>query len=91
MNRAANTRNEVSYRKRPEPSRIVPLSSLVPTDSAELTMNETGLVNSNGIGAGKGTWSPLPDLPTPIEVSPSSWEGLRSRMLASKAIAEVVA
>ena len=91
MNRAANTGNEVFYRTRPEPSRVVPLSSLVPTDSEELTMNETGIVNSSGIAAREGTWAPLPSLPTPVEVSPSSWEGLRSRMLASKLAAKAVA
>ena len=90
MNRTANTRDEVFYRARPQPSRIVPLSSLVPTGNGELTTNEIGLVNSNGIGARCGTWVPLPSLPTPVEVSPSSWEGLRSRMLASKLSAQAV-
>mgnify|MGYP006242081371 FL=1 len=54
-------------------------------------MNETGIVNSSGIAAREGTWAPLPSLPTPVEVSPSSWEGLRSRMLASKLAAKAVA
>ncbi len=91
MNREANTSNGVFYRRRPEPSRIVPLSSLTPTVTEETRMNDSGLVNSSGRETGKPMWEPLPPLHTPVEVSPSSWEGLRSRMLASMVIAEAVA
>ena len=91
MNRTANTSNEVFYRMRPEPSRIVPLSSLKPTVAEETRTNDSGLVNSSGRENGKPLWEPLPPLCTPVEVSPSSWEGLRSRMLASVVIAEAVA
>ncbi len=91
MNRTANTSNEVFYRMRPEPSRIVPLSSLKPTVTQETRTNDSGLVNSSGRENGNLSWEPLPTLHTPVEVSPSSWEGLRSRMLASMAIAEAVA
>jgi hypothetical protein len=81
MNRSKNYNLDVTYQKRLEPYRIVPLSSLRRTNT-ELRASDNSLVCESGRLANLGSWRPLPRLATPVTVSPSSWKGLRSRMKA---------
>ena len=81
MNRSNNYDLEVTYQKKSKPYRIVPLSSLRKMNMELRPSNET-LVCGNGRMASLGVWKPLPRLATPVEVSPSSWKGLRARVLA---------
>ena len=81
MNRSNNYDLEVTYQMKSKPYRIVPLSSLRKTNMELRPSNET-LVCGNGRMASLGEWKPLPRLATPVEVSPSSWKGLRARVLA---------
>ncbi|MCH1591508.1 MAG: hypothetical protein L7R66_00795 [Candidatus Thalassarchaeaceae archaeon] len=81
MNRRKSHIAEIIYRRRSNPYRIVPLDSLRKTNS-DLRTSDKSLVCSGGRLANLGSWKPLPRLATPVEVSPSSWKGLRSRMLA---------
>ena len=79
MNRSDNYDLDVTYQMKSEPYRIVPLSSLRRANS-ELRPSHDSLVSGGGRLANLGSWKPLPRLATPVEVSPSSWKGLRSRM-----------
>ena len=81
MNTSRKQDREVTYRTRLEPYRIVPLSSLRKRNM-ELRSSHESLVCGDGRMASLGAWKPLPRLPTPIEISPSSWKGLRTRMMA---------
>ncbi len=83
MNANNNYDSDVTYQKRPEPYRIVPLNSLRIANS-ELRASNDSLVCGGGRLANLGSWKPLPRLSTPVEVSPSSWKGLRSRMKFSQ-------
>ncbi len=79
MNRSNNYDLDVTYQMKSKPYRIVPLSSLRRANS-ELRPSHDSLVCGGGRLANLGSWRPLPTLATPVEVSPSSWKGLRSRM-----------
>ena len=81
MNRPKERNQEVTYRKRADPYKIVPLGSLRKTNMELRPSNET-LVSGHGRMASLGAWKPLPRLATPVEVSPSSWKGLRARVMA---------
>ena len=81
MNRAEHRNQEITYRRRADPYRIVPLSSLRKTNM-ELRPSNEALVSGHGRMAALGAWKPLPRLATPIEISPSSWKGLRARVMA---------
>ena len=81
MNRSSNYDLDVTYQVKSEPYKIVPLSSLRRSNS-ELRPSHDSLVCGGGRLANLGSWRPLPRLATPVEVSPSSWKGLRSRMKA---------
>ena len=72
---------DVTYQMKSKPYRIVPLSSLRRANS-ELRPSHDSLVCGGGRLANLGSWKPLPRLATSVEVSPSSWKGLRSRMKA---------
>ena len=71
----------VTYQMKPKPYRIVPLSSLRRVNS-ELRPSHDSLVCGGGRLANLESWKPLPRLATPVEVSYSSWKGLRSRLKA---------
>lgn len=79
MNKSNNYDLDVTYQTRPKPYKIVPLSSLRRVNS-EVRSTHDSLVCGRGRLANLGPWKPLPRLATPVEVSPSSWKGLRSRM-----------
>ena len=72
---------DVTYQMKSKPYRIVPLSSLRRVNS-ELRPSHDSLVCGGGRLANLESWKPLPRLATPVEVSYSSWKGLRSRMKA---------
>ena len=74
MNLSPNNDIRRVYRKRPEPVRIVSLSSLNKTAVNRKTKNPEFLVNSSNANA------------IEVNVSPSSWSGLHSRVLASRKI-----
>ena len=80
MNAATERDQGVTYRRRLRPYRIVPLSSLR-RSNMELRPSHGTLVCGEGRMASLGAWKPLPRLATPVEVSPSSWKGLRARVL----------
>ena len=82
MNRKM-TRTVLRYRKRPEPHRMVPLASLNRTESKSGIVNMTSIVDNSGNIADSQTWKPLRARTAPIEISPSSWAGLHSRMMAT--------
>ena len=82
MNRKM-TRTVLRYRKRPEPHRVVTLASLNRTETKSEMVNMTSIVHSSGKIADNQTWKPLRVKTAPIEISPSSWSGLHSRMLAT--------
>ena len=44
------------------------------------------LVNSSNGNATDGQWQPMPKPAIEVNVSPSSWSGLHSRVLASRKI-----
>ena len=81
MNISNNYDLDVTYQMKSKPYRIVPLSSLRRVNS-ELRPSHDSLVCGGGRLANLESWKPLPRLATPVEVSSSSWKGLRSRMKA---------
>ena len=86
MNRSPNNDTRIVYRKRPEPIRIVSFSSLKKTTANQKTKNSEFLVNSSNGNAIDGQWQPMPKPAIEVNVSPSSWSGLHSRVLASRKI-----
>jgi hypothetical protein len=95
MNLRQNRDTELLYRKRPEPCRIVVLSSLRMIDTPLRRFNDGPLVSHAGLMSSSDSssddWSPIACAPAHVEVSPSSWAGLRSRMLASGLVRAEVA
>ena len=85
MNRKT-TRTVLKYRKRPEPHRVVPLASLNRTEAKSERVNMTSIVDNSGNVADNPTWKPLRAKTAPIEISPSSWAGLHSRMMATMSL-----
>ena len=83
MNLRQNQDTVLNYRKRPEPCRIITLSSLRRTDAPLQGSNDGPLVNHVGLMDPSDDWPPIESAPVRVEVSPSSWAGLHSRMLAS--------
>ena len=86
MNRSPNNDTRRVYRKRPEPVRIISFSSLNKTTANRKTKNSEFLVNSSNGNAIDGQWQPMPRPAIEVNVSPSSWSGLHSRVLASRKI-----
>ena len=86
MNRSPNNDTQRVYRKRPEPIRIVSFSSLNKTTANQKMKNSEFLVNSSNGNAIDGQWQPMPKPAIEVNVSPSSWSGLHSRVLASRKI-----
>ena len=86
MNRSPNNDIRRVYRKRLEPVRIVTFSSLNKTTANQKMKNLEFLVNSSNGNATDGQWQPMPKPAIEVKVSPSSWSGLHSRVLASRKI-----
>ena len=86
MNRSPNNDTRRVYRKRPEPVRIISFSSLNKTTANRKTKNSEFLVNSSNGIAIDGHWQPMPRPAIEVNVSPSSWSGLHSRVIASRKI-----
>ncbi len=86
MNRSLKRDTEQIYRKRPEPVRVVPFSSLNKTTGKSTRRNSEVLVNSSNGNATEGLWQPMPKRAIEVNVSPSSWSGLHSRVLASRKV-----
>lgn len=86
MNRSPNCDSRLIYRKRPEPVRVVSFSSLNKTTGNSTRRNSEVLVNSSNGNATDGLWQPMPKRAIEVNVSPSSWSGLHSRVLASRKI-----
>ena len=87
MNRSPNSDRPTIYRKRPEPVRVVSFSSLNKTTASRYKPNSRYLVNSSKGNSIDGGWQPMPRSAIQVNVSPSSWSGLHSRVLASRKIA----
>ena len=86
MNQRPNCDTRLVYRKRPEPVRVVSFSSLNKTTGNSTRRNSEVLVNSSNGNATDGLWQPMPQRAIEINVSPSSWSGLHSRVLASRKV-----
>ncbi len=86
MNRSPITDSRKVYRKRPEPVRVVSFSSLKKTTANRKIKKFNFLVNSSNGNAIDGRWQPMPRPAIEVNVSPSSWNGLHSRVLASRKI-----
>ncbi|MBI87936.1 MAG: hypothetical protein CMB67_02765 [Euryarchaeota archaeon] len=80
---------ELRYRKRPDPHRVVLLSSLRRTESPYRSRNYGELVSNTGILTDSDSWKPIESGPISVEVSPKSWRGLHSRVLSNPILAEV--
>jgi len=91
MNGTPNTEATLLYRKRPEPCRVVPLSTLRRTN-ANISQNpRSELVSNSGVVSATNTWMPMPPPAAQVNVTPSSWRGLQDRVRASRATPTVVA
>ncbi|HJM24411.1 MAG TPA: hypothetical protein QF821_02050, partial [Candidatus Thalassarchaeaceae archaeon] len=71
---------DLRYRKRPEPHRVVSLSSLKPTNATPSHSNTSPIVTHSGILEGDRSWESIRRVPAIVELSPKSWAGLHSRM-----------
>ncbi len=87
MNRSPNSDRRQIYRKRPDPVRVVSFSSLNKTTASQHKTNSGYLVNSSKVNSIDGGWQPMPRSAIEVNVSPSSWSGLHSRVLATRKIA----
>ena len=87
MNRSPNSDRRQIYRKRPDPVRVVSFSSLNKTTASLHKKNSGYLVNSSKVNSIDGGWQPMPRSAIEVNVSPSSWSGLHSRVLATRKIA----
>ena len=79
------------YRKRPEPCRVVSLATLRRTNASVQGSTDPALVSSTGVVSDHDSWGPMPSPAAQVNVSPTSWQGLRDRLRASRAIPSVVA
>ena len=91
MNRQTNDTATLLSRKRPEPCRVVSLATLQRTKGPAPQPASTTLVSYSGVVSEADSWSPMPRIAAQINVSPSSWAGLRERLHASHANPTVVA
>jgi hypothetical protein len=91
MNGQLNDTAALLYRKRPEPCRVVSLATLRRTNGLALGSSDPALVSSSGVVSEGDSWGPMPHLAAQINVSPSSWQGLRDRLRANRATPAVVA
>ena len=81
--KARQNNAEIIFRKRPEPHRVVSLSTLKVSGQLQNYINNGPIVNHKGKISASESWKPIQKKPTPIEVSPSGWNGLHHRMLSS--------
>ena len=91
MNRQTNDTATLLYRKRPEPCRVVSLATLRRTKGPVPKPASTTLVSYSGVVSEADSWGPMPRIAAQINVSPSSWAGLRERLHASYVIQTAVA
>ena len=78
-----NTQSSVIYRKKPEPCKIVTLSSLNKTNSGTKKLVDDILVNFDG-NISSDSWVPISTKSKNIEVSTTGWNGLITRYNKSK-------
>ena len=78
-----NTQSSVIYRKKPEPCKIVTLSSLNKTNSFTKKLVDDTLVNFDG-NISSDSWVPISTKSKNIEVSTTGWNGLITRYNKSK-------
>ena len=78
-----NTQSSVVYRKKPEPCKIVTLSSLNKTNSGTKKLVDDILVNFDG-NISSDSWVPISTKSKNIEVSTTGWNGLITRYNKSK-------
>ncbi|MAK95584.1 MAG: hypothetical protein VX493_04960 [Candidatus Thermoplasmatota archaeon] len=91
MNGTPNTEAALLYRKRPEPCRVVSLSTLQRTNTSIRPHPRPELVSNSGVVSNTNSWMPMSQ-PTPtVNVSPSSWKGLQNRVRASQPTVTAVA
>ncbi|MBV22524.1 MAG: hypothetical protein CMA53_00270 [Euryarchaeota archaeon] len=83
MRMSMNTQSSVIYRKKPEPCKIVTLSSLNKTNSGTKKLVDDILVNFDG-NISSDSWVPISTKSKNIEVSTTGWNGLITRYNKSK-------
>ena len=77
--------NDIIYRKRPEPCKIVSFDLLIKTNNKDANAQNNGLlVNDSGILSPDEAWHPLRKTALPVAINESSWDGLVKRFNASK-------
>ena len=86
MNRSLNPDSRRIYRKRADPVRVVSFAALNKTAASLRRPQPEALVNSSNGRADDGLWQPMPRRAIEVSVSPSSWSGLHSRVMASRQI-----
>ena len=86
MNRSLNPDSRRIYRKRADPVRVVSFATLNKTASSLRRPQHEALVNSSNGRADDGLWQPMPRRAIEVSVSPSSWSGLHTRVIASRQI-----
>ena len=86
-----NREIEFRYRKRPDPYKVIAMDCLKRTGNEYVSANGGPMVNHSGLIGTSDCWHPIARSPIRVEVSPSSWEGLHSRMMASHSIHAEVA
>ena len=86
MNRSLNPDSRRIYRKRADPVRVVSFATLNKTAASLRRPQPEALVNSSNGRADDGLWQPMPRRAIEVSVSPSSWSGLHSRVMASRQI-----
>ena len=74
---------DVRYRKRPEPYRIVPISSLRATETVSRSENNSPIVHHSGLSNRIDSWKSLESKTILVEISPKSWKGLHDRVISS--------
>lgn len=74
---------DVRYRKRPEPCRIVPISSLRATETVSRSENNGPIVHHSGLSNRIDSWKSLESKTILVEISTKSWKGLHDRVISS--------
>ncbi len=91
MNQAQNHLSDQFYRKRPQPFRVVSLSTLNKTTERPVIPNSGIMVNSSGNASSEGSWLPMSKPSIPINVSSNGWSGLHARVMATRILPAEVA
>ena len=82
--------DDLHYRKRPEPSRVVSLESLRRIQS-ECHTNDGQIVSYRGVISESNTWARAPNPAMNIEISERSMRSLHNRMMSSSRVYAEVA